>query len=429
LNKGNSKIRVLVFPGGSEIGNEIWRSLKDCKDIELFSAADKVSNHAPYIFKHHFIVPSVSNPRWLGALNGVIRKNRIDYLYPAHDEAIYACALEREKIKAKVVSPPPATCLITRFKSKTYQRLKGVIPVPHLYPGPKDVRKLPVFIKPDRGQGSSGAKLIAEKAALQALGDGKGFVIMEYLPGKEYTVDCFSDRKAGLLFTGGRERIRTKSGISMNSRPIRNPVFRKYAEKISAKLPLYGAWFFQLKEDAKGVLKLLEVAPRIAGTQSLHRVVGINFPLLSIYEQERIPLSILENKYEVEVDRALVNRYRHSLKVGKAYVDLDDTLVQNGRVNIELIRLLYQFVNSGVQIILLTRHKGDLARTLEKYRLSKLFDSVIWVSPGKEKYEFIQGKGAILIDDSFSERLKTQRRLGIPTFDCSMIEMLLDEKA
>jgi len=74
---------------------------------------------------------------------------------------------------------------------------------------------------------------------------------MEYLEGDEYTVDCFSDREKGLLFCGGRQRIRTKSGISMNSRPIQNKVFKEYAEAISKRLFFNGPWFFQIKKTGQ----------------------------------------------------------------------------------------------------------------------------------------------------------------------------------
>ena len=60
--------KVLVFPGGTEIGLEIWKSLKDCKDIMLFSAGSNVSNHEPYFFKNHFIVPDVSINNWIEVL-------------------------------------------------------------------------------------------------------------------------------------------------------------------------------------------------------------------------------------------------------------------------------------------------------------------------------------------------------------------------
>ncbi|MGC9060319.1 MAG: ATP-grasp domain-containing protein, partial [Thermoplasmata archaeon] len=70
-----TKKRVLVFPGGTEIGLEIWKSLKDCKDIILYSAGSDMSNHAPYVFKRHFVVPDVHTSNWLNVLKEVIGNN------------------------------------------------------------------------------------------------------------------------------------------------------------------------------------------------------------------------------------------------------------------------------------------------------------------------------------------------------------------
>lgn len=38
-------------------------------------------------------------------------------------------------------------------------------------------------------------------------------------------------------------------------------------------------------------------------------------------------------------------------------------------------------------------------------------------------------KGAIFIDDSFAERREVAEACGIPTFDLSMLELLLDDRA
>jgi len=44
----------------------------------------------------------------------------------------------------------------------------------------------------------------------------------------------------------------------------------------------------------------------------------------------------------------------------------------------------------------------------------------------KCKAECIRERDAIFVDDSFRERTAVSEKLGIPSFDCSMIEMLLD---
>lgn len=421
---------VLVFPGGTEIGLEINSALRDCKDIRLFSAGSDASNHAACAFARHFILPSIREARWLDALNALLEAQAIDYIFPAYDDIIVALAENADRLKAKVVSSPLETCRITRSKSDTYRHLDGAVPVPRLYKHSDHVDRYPVFVKPDRGQGSQNTFVAADRGKLEAILEAyPASIIVEHLPGTEYTIDCFSDRKAGLLFCSGRQRTRTRAGISMSSRRVADEAFGQIAEAIISRLKLHGAWFFQLKKDEAGHYKLLEVGPRIAGTMALHRVLGVNFPLLSIYEQERIPVRILTNPIEVEIDRALVNRYRHDLRYGTVYVDLDDTLILNGVVNTRVVAFLYQCVNRGVRIVLVTRHARDVDQTLKQFRLAGLFDEVAHVVPPACKSDYIREKDAILIDNSFSERRAAVERHGIPTFDCSMIEMLMDDRA
>jgi len=420
-----TRMRVLVFPGGTEIGLEIWSALRDCKDVELVSAGVEQFSHAPYVYSEFYKLPGVYEEGWIPELNRLIEKLHIDYIYPAHDDVILALAEHASGISAAAVMSPPDTCRITRYKSKTYDALRGALPIPRIYSNPSLIDAFPVFCKPDRGQGAYRARRVDDGDGLAA-DFQQGDLLLEYLPGAEYTVDCFSDRDRGLLFVGGRERERIRNGIAVATRPVEDPAFEIYARAISERLALHGAWFFQLKRDREGVLKLLEVGPRIAGSMALYRVLGINFPLLSLYEQRRLPLRILRNDARISLNRALVNRYTHDLVYRTVYVDLDDTLILRGRVNARLVALLYQCLNRGVRLILLTRHAGNLKETLDRYRLAQLFDEIVHLSPDQPKADAIRDRSAIFIDDSFSERVRVQEATGVPTFDCSMIEILLD---
>lgn len=422
--------RVLVFPGGTEIGLEINRALRYCKEVQLFSAGEHGVSHAPYVFANHFSVSSVHSPTWIDALNDIILDNGIDYIFPAHDDVVLALARNAHRVAAKVVCSPLNTCEIARSKSKTYMHLQDVVSVPTLYECPEHVAEFPVFIKPDRGQGSQGASVAYNIDELKHyLSMREGLIICEYLPGEEYTIDCFSDRRSGLLFSSARQRIRTRNGISVATRAVRDPVFADMARAIASKLEFHGAWFFQVKRAADGVLKLLEVAPRIAGSMALHRVKGVNFPLLSILEQERVKLSICVNEIEVEMDRALTNRYRHTLFFETVYIDLDDTLLIGDKVNIPLIGFLYQCINNGKKIVLVTRHRGNLSQTLCRHRLENVFDDIIHLGPGQKKSSAISNdKNAIFIDDSYSERIDVSCVAEIPTFDTSMVEVLFDKR-
>ena len=408
---------------------EIHRSLSAAKGIRLFSAGSGDRNHASCVFARHHIVPNVFESGWLDALNAVIAQCTIDYVFPAHDDVLLSLAENSKDLKATVVASPLETCRIARSKSATYRYLRGVLPLPQLYERLSDITDYPVFAKPDRGQGSQGARIVSSAAdVLAVMNENRGHIFTEYLPGEEYTVDCFSDRVCGLRFSSGRERLRTRAGISMQTRPVQNPVFEEYARAIESRLKLRGAWFFQLKRSREGLLKLLEVGPRVAGAMGMHRVLGVNFPLLSLYDWEGFPISIAVNKVEVELDRALTNRYRHNLQLRSAYVDFDDTVIVRGCLNTVLIRFLYQCVNHRVRLVLLTRHRGNLDEALKQHRISGLFDEIVQVCPDEAKVDYMQGDGAVLIDDSFCEREQAAGR-GFLTFDTSMVEMLLDDRS
>ena len=250
-------------------------------------------------------------------------------------------------------------------------------------------------------------------------------MILEYLTGDEYTVDCLSDAKGGLLYAQARKRHRTSNGISVNSFVVDNDEFMPIAEKINSVIKFKGVWFFQLKRDVNGVLTLLEIAPRVAGTMAVSRMNGVNLPLLSLYIAQDTNIEVIDNKLNVEIDRALANKYKLDMIFDSVYVDFDDAVIIGESVNYLLVGFLYKMMNEGKRIILITKHSKNIHDTLSKYRIEKkLFDEIIHLKPTDEKSLYIVGK-AIFIDDSFSERLKVKRALNIPVFDVSEIVELV----
>jgi len=274
-------------------------------------------------------------------------------------------------------------------------------------------------------------------------------MILEYLYGPEYSVDCFSDREKGVLFVGARNRLRIKAGIAVRSGSVELPGIEELASNIWKRLPFHGAWFFQVKEDKNGVLKLMEVAPRIASGSGLYRNMGVNFPMLSIYEAFRIPIKININNMElmlnsssgdyknnknnsaIIMDKGYVCRFinMNNLQYTRVYVDWDDTLILRKKVNVMLVQFLYQCVNQGKSIILITRSRSTtLTQDIAKFKLSSLFDDVIHIKTNEPKWKFMDLNSCIFIDDSFRERSEASAK-NVPVFDASMIECLLDSHA
>lgn len=429
MNKEEKRVRrVAVFPAGSEIGLEINSALKYSTYFELIGLSS-VPSHAEYVYENYIEgIPFYKEVGFIDVLNRIIEENNIDFIYPAYDDIQLFLTEHQTEIKAEIITSDLETVRICRSKEKTYQYFASESFVPKVY-NEKESFEFPVFIKPDIGQGSQGARLVNNREELKSyLDKGQKFVIAEYLPGEEYTVDCISDGKHNLLACSMRNRKRIKSGISVSSEIIEMPEeVQKMVQIINKRLCFIGAWFFQIKKRANGKYCLLEIAPRIAGTMGVSRNKGINYPLLSLFIHMNMPVQIIKNEYDIAVDRALISRYHVKINYNTAYVDLDDTLIVRRKVNAFLMMFLYQLVNEKKRIILITKHLKKVEETLSDNKISKeLFDQIIVLNRDQEKSDFVTDPESIFIDDSFSERIKVSEKCHIPVFDCSEVESLVD---
>jgi carbamoylphosphate synthase large subunit len=327
------------------------------------------------------------------------------------------------------VTSPASTCELSRSKQATYEFFKDIIQTPKVY----DIDRLqesdlPVFLKPDVGQGSKGTHLAKtiEEAEFYTKKD-PGLLVLEYLPGKEYTVECFTDKAGNLLFCEGRVRTRVMNGISVSTVQVKNERFKSIAEQINRHLKLRGVWFFQIKHNKTGELALMEIAARVAGTMALIRARGVNLPLLSLFDRLGYDIDIFENQNSIIIDRALDNKYQHDISYKHVYLDFDDLVIFEGKVNPEVMAFVYQCMNKRIKTYLLTRHRQDLDKSLRKYRLDGIFDELIWLKNGEPKASYIKHKDAIFIDDSFAERKAVHDTLGIPVFDAHAVEALMEK--
>jgi hypothetical protein len=423
----DEKKRVLVYPCGTEIGLEIYKAIEFSTRFELWGGSSNY-DHGRYVYKQHIdnlpFISDTSDENIIHNFLKAIEPYNIDFIYPAMDGVLYKLSEFADLFHGTIVAPEFNTAKITRSKKSTYQLLQNDIAVPKLYKQISEIKDYPVFIKPDVGQGSYGAQKINDIATLQNTGLD-GMLLMEYLPGEEYTIDCFTNNSGDLIYTSPRYRKRIKNGISVSSAAASGREFEEMAETINARLKQRGGWFFQVKRNAEGKLVLLEVASRIAGTSAFTRSKGINLTLLTLflYAGENID-HVIENNYDVIIDRALYNSYATNLYYETVYIDYDDTIIFDGKINCKIIAFLYKCVNDGISIILITKHSGDINQELKKYRLSGLFDDIFHLTENENKCDYITNKKAIFIDDSFGERESVYKNCQIPVFDTNTVEFL-----
>lgn len=423
------KIKVMVFPAGAENALEIYHAIKDNVNIEVFGASGK-SDHASFVYDpaHYYEDDFYINSNdFISKFSSLLKRLQIDVLIPTHDTIALYFAEHAEQFPVRILTATKKTALICREKRLTYQLFKNYEFCPQIYTKENwSEMKFPVFAKPNIGEGAKGTLLVNSPEKLADINKDT-MILCEYLPGDEYTVDCFTNRNGQLLFAGIRTRERIQMGIAFRSKTMpMPPEIHEMAQIINDNLNFLGGWFFQVKKDSQGRYKLMEISCRMAGTMTLYRHKGINFSLLGIFELMGIQTTYVELPCEIALDRCLDAQYLIPYEYEHVYLDYDDTLTQNSHVNSTVITYLYQCKKYNKKVTLLTRHDGDLDSDLERLCIHKnLFAKIIHLSFDEEKTAYIDPANAIFIDNSFLERKKISDHFGIPVFDVDAVDALI----
>lgn len=431
--KKNKKLKGLVFPSGSGVAIEIYESLKNHKDIELlFANSEKLSQTNNLIESKYNDVPKLSENTTedlINYLNDLIIKEKLDFIIPTMDLGHFYLSKFADQINCKIITSEFNTNKICINKETTYNYLQSYIKCPKILSTEKKMN-YPVFIKPKQGYSSKECYIINNKKELEFYYNNN-MLILEYLPGKEYTVDCITHNNE-LIYLNARERKLTRAGLSIITENIskESKLYQKileYGKDLNSILSFKGSWFFQIKMDNDGEIALLEASTRIAGASSINRVNNVNLTLISIYIHFNYPIDIIENNIQnisvSKIYKSMIDTNFLKL-IENIYVDFDDTLIVQNNVNYELISLIYRF-NNLKNIYLLTRHKDNIENSLKKYNIDiNLFSSIFHIKNKESKKNIIKNN-SIFFDDSFTERKSCLEKNNIFVFDVDAISFFI----
>jgi len=423
----NDKIKVLVFPCGSENASEIHQALRYSIHVEVIGASS-VEDHGRFRFEQYIGgLPNIRDKEFDAAFGALISRLRIDMVFATHDAVLEYLSTKAAAMGFFLVNGDPKATAIARRKSATYELFADCSWIPKVFGSIDEVTEWPIIIKPDTGQGGQGVALVHEKSeAVRVSNTMVDPILVEYLPGDEITVDCFSDRNQRLIWIGPRTRERIRAGITMRSTLLElTHEIDTIASRINGRLKFRGPWFFQLKADQHGNWKLLEIACRVAGAMVAQRARGINLPLMAVHDYLDRDLTALSIPHVKLIDRSIATRARLDFDYNAVFIDLDHTLIIDDFANPIVLAFLYQSIRDGKRIILLTRHTEVVIKTLESARIpANLFDEILQLSTDTSKADYIT-QDAIFVDNHFPERLEVIRKCGIPVFDVDALEFLV----
>jgi carbamoyl-phosphate synthase large subunit len=283
-------------------------------DVVGFHLADK-----------HYIVPSGLDQTYIDAIIEIIQEENIEIILPLCTFELLPLSKSRKEIEdygAKVAVSKPKALEKAIDKAKTYEFIKGdFIPeykVANDFEAFKNAvhelgyPKKPVVFKPSFGRGMRGFRIIKDNVKKKDLlfnykprstfirmteiseilkgGNFPQLVVMEYLPGEEYSVDTLS-KDGQIYYSIARKRIETRRGISYVGRIEKNEELEEASQEIVRQLGLDYSINIQFKATESGEHKLIEINPRVSGSLVFCVEAGVNLPYFTVklLLEEEIP--------------------------------------------------------------------------------------------------------------------------------------------
>lgn len=412
---------VLVFSCGAIPAIDINFALRGNDEYRLYGGSS-YDDHGIYVYENYIgNMPYTYQEDFIPKLNEILDTHKIDFIIPLHETMILTMQEHVDEIHAKVISSCYETALLCRYKSKTYAALKGLDFVPKTY-SIESVDRYPIFVKKDDDQGARHAYRVDNYDELKLYASQENMIICEYLPGEEVTVDCFTDRHGKLCLCNPRVADRMLAGIDVHARRIMDePDILRIAELLNQHIKFRGPWFFQIKKDAEGKFKLLEIATRFAGAFSLTRCMDINTPLMAIRDFDDKDVDFCFNDLPIEADKMFIGRYSIFFDYETVYVDGKTALFNDGVINPMMMMFLAQCKNQKKKIIYVSDSaENDLSQLYQYGIAPSMFNSTV------HSQELLDGEKAVLVSRNESLRNRLRRTSAFICYDPTAIEVLLD---
>ena len=289
--------KVLVPGASAPAGINTIKSLRMADFKGKIVATDSSSLSAGFFMSDiNEVIPEADSASFVNRLFEIVSTHKVQVLMPSSGFDIYPYSENRKELSdigAQAVVSDRDALEICRDKIMTFQTLVGSFDLPYTTTDSGKIKEFPVIAKPRFGKGSRDVMRIDDESDLSYVTSKFGeMIFQEFLPGKEYTIDVLSDLDKKPLMAIPRLRIQTKAGISTKGKIIRNPKIELNCMNIAQRIGVRGPCCIQMKESAEGVLKLIEINPRMGGGTIFSALAGANFPAMIIDMVEGKEISI-----------------------------------------------------------------------------------------------------------------------------------------
>jgi carbamoyl-phosphate synthase large subunit len=283
--KGASNSTILVPSASAPAGINTIKSLKMVNYPVRIVASDSNPFSAGFFMSDAYeVLPEIDSKLYITRLLEIVTKHKINVLMPSSGYDIYQYSANKEKLLKLGALPVVSdikTMKICRDKIQTFNYLSKKFELPFTTLDYKKVKGFPLIAKPRYGKGSKGIVKINNENELKYVSfNSENLIFQEYLPGTEYTIDVLSDMECEPILAVPRVRVETRAGISTVGTIVKDENISETCKSIAKFLKIRGPCCIQMKESNDGILKIVEVNPRMGGGTIFAALAGANFPAM-----------------------------------------------------------------------------------------------------------------------------------------------------
>lgn len=278
-------------------------------------------------------VSRCTSPTYVDELCAICVKEKVDVLIPCNTNELEVLSQAKDLfaiIGTKVLVSDIEGLLIANDKIKSYEFFKnsGILTPTTLVTSSYD--ELRAFLdenegttfvmKQRHGCGSRGFRIIGrndgflddkpsgvfiEDEELKRVFNGEDeYIVQEYLPGEEYTVDLVA-YNGDAMYYACKLNSNMENGVARKSTIVKNSKCIAQCFKVCMELGLHGNIGFDLKCNKDGIPVIIDVNPRLTATVSLVAKAGVNLPYIALLMALKKPIRF---DYKLKYGTSLVRR-------------------------------------------------------------------------------------------------------------------------
>lgn len=287
----DTRVGVMVTGAGGPAAISMMKSLCNDPLVELIAADMDPWAAGLYLVRpeHRTLLPAGDAPDFAEAVLDRCLALDARIVIPTVDSELAPLAEVRDSFAAagiELLLAPAGALALTLDKLALIRRCQDVVRVPRTERFDAEVDPaawdFPVIVKPRTGSGSRGISLVPSEKALAAMTRSPDYLVQEYLPGEEYSIDVLADRGGHVISSVPRVRAKVDSGVSVAGRTVHDPQLEAFGVAVAQAVGLTYIANVQCRRDSGGRPALLEVNPRAPGTLPLTVASGVDMPRVAL---------------------------------------------------------------------------------------------------------------------------------------------------